>query len=257
MMRVAAFALIASAGAAAADTFPDYSAQGCVIAPGVIRAPEVQQALDAGHATVQGDWVLIGPALCKIAPPVIDPVLSATDADVAPFISAVDAYPDAPGCFLDAEAMKQKLEVSRGWSETRAHREYVRMISAGIFSGEWRFFGLSPLATPMGFQLMTGACAQVPDAQKIAKSHSDMIASFDGFIRKNAQYLPCETGGHFDYSPWHEFYETLGQGPIINAWQAYEVSFALHGSDWVTWTDMKDKGMPRPPVCSFDGLIEP
>ena len=184
-----------------------------------------------------------------MVPPSIESALKVTDEDVAPFISAVDKYPDRLGCFLDADALKRIVRVTRGWSEERASIEYIRFVGASIFSGEWRFYNDSPLATPYGFQLTTGACGDVPYAKELRESHADMIASFDGFIRSNAPFIPCEYGKQFDNVDWAERFADLGQGAVLNAWHSFEITFALMGSDWIEGVSLTGKGTPRPPVC--------
>lgn len=226
-----------------------YAAEGCVIAPDVPRPTSAKTALAMGQAQEHEGWLLIGSAFCTIVPPKITATLKATDADVAPFISAVDAFPDDPGCFLDSDRMRRAVQATRGWSEERAYIEYVRMIGAGVFSGEWRFYSDSPLRTPRSLQYTAGTCADVPFADALAESHRDMLGGFDGFIRANAPALVCEDGGAMAFTPWAQAYEKLGQGPIINGFHAFEISLALLGSDWVQGVGLKTKGVPRPPIC--------
>lgn len=224
-------------------------AQGCVIEPGVERPVKARVATAVGHAEEQGDWLLIGPALCTITPPDITATLRADDPDVAPYISAVDAYDGAPGCFLNSFEMQAAVQATRGWSAERAFREYLAMFGAGVFSGEWRFFSASPLGTPVGPQFIGGACGNVPYADDLAESHRDLLAGFDGFIRARARFVPCEEGSATDDAAWVSYYEDLGQGPIVNAWHGFEVPLALLASDWVDGVGLNTKGKPRPPFC--------
>jgi hypothetical protein len=229
--------------------FQRYANEGCVIAADAPRPDGEARLVELGLAERHEGWLMLGPALCTIAPPQITATLKATDPDVAPFISAVDIDPEYPGCFLDTAAMQARVQITRGWSAERAFQEYLRMFGAGVFSGEWRFFNDDPLATPVAVQYTGGECANLPYAAALAESHSDMIAAFDGFIRMNAPALPCEAGGAMGYIPWAEEYETLGQGPVINAWLKFEVYMALLSSDWVEGVSLTHKGTPRPPLC--------
>ncbi len=229
--------------------FQRYANEGCVIAPDAPRPDGEARLLDLNLAERHEGWLLLGPALCTIAPPDITATLKATDPDVAPFISAVDSDPEYPGCFLDIAGMQENVQKTRGWSAEQAFQEYLRMFGAGVFSGEWRFFSDDPLATPVSVQYTGGGCADVPYAAKLAESHSDMIAAFDGFIRMNATALSCEEGGAMDYVPWAQSYETLGQGPVTNAWLKFEVYMALLTSDWIEGVSLTQKGIPRPPLC--------
>jgi hypothetical protein len=256
MRALGLIAVLLSGPVAAEGALDRYATHGCAIAPHASRPADVIAAVAAGHASEQGGWLVIGPELCTIVPPVIVPTLKASDPDVAKHISAVDEYGEERGCFLDSEGMMETLQASRGWSPERAFTEYLALTGAGIFSGEWRFYGDSPLATPVGFQLTTGVCADVPYAAEMQESHADMIASFDGFIRANAEHLSCSDGGLMEYSPWFEFYESLGQGPIINAWHWFEISFALLASDWVTGVGLGSKGVPRPPLCRLSAALD-
>ena len=242
-------ALIAAGPAAAGSILDRYAPHGCAIAPDAARPEQAQRALANGQAQEQGGWLVLGPEVCTMVPPDIETALKATDEDVAPFFSAFDKYPDSPGCFLDAEALQRILKVTRGWTEERAYMEYIRSVAAGIFSGELRFYKDTPLATPVGFQLTTGTCGDVPSAKELRESHADMIESFDPFIRSNAPYIPCEYGKQFDNVGWAERYADLGQGAILNAWHSFEITFALMGSDWIEGVSLTEKGTPRPPVC--------
>lgn len=226
-----------------------YTTQGCAIAPDATRPEQAQRALSNGMAQEHAGWMVLGAEVCTMVPPTIQTKLNYNDPDVAPYISEVDAYADAPGCFLDAQAMQGALVVTRGWSEEEAFSEYLRMIGAGIFSGEWRFFHESPLHTPVGFQLMTGACADVPAAKQMRASHADMIASFDPYIRATAFHLACAEGEGYVPPNWAQIYSGLGQGAIENAWQGFEVGFALMAAGWVEGVSLTDKGAPRPPLC--------
>lgn len=231
-----------------------YGTQGCVIAPDAPRPVAAKAALVMGQAQEHDGWLLVGPAHCTIQPPQITAVLKATDPDVAPFISAVDAYPDSQGCFLNTFEMQAHLQRTRGWSADRAFTEYLKMFGAGLFSGEWRFFSETPLSTPVGPQYTGGVCADVPYAAALKQSHADMLAGFDGFIRANAPALSCEEGGSMKHTPWAQAQESAGLGPVINGFHGFEIGLALLASDWVEGVSNSYKGLPRPPLCLKEPL---
>lgn len=232
-----------------------FAADGCAISSDGTLPLAARVAERLGWVHQQGDWLLLGPSLCTIVPPYITPEISAGDPDVAPFISAVDANPEMPGCFADTEAMEKSLVLSRGWTEEHAYRATMSMLAAGIISGEWRFYGEDFLATPLGFQLTTGVCGNVPYAEGLKKSHEDMIAGFDSFLRINAPGMACKPGAQFGYLKWVENYTLVGQGPVVNAWQFLEVGYLLTASEWVDGVSLRGKGMPRPPICVPEDMI--
>lgn len=78
--------------------------------------------------------------------------------------SAVDAYAEFGdlGCFLDGSELMERLQKTRGWDVHRAHLEYIRLIADNLRTGDLAFYKNDPLSTPVGFQVLTGACADVP-----------------------------------------------------------------------------------------------
>jgi len=227
MIRAAAIALVCVFGvgpAAAGGVLDRYAKSDCVIAPGANRPVQAQQALANGRAVMQGDWLVLGPEVCTMLPPDITPELSINDPEVAEAVRPINRAhePYNQGCFVDPVAVQTSLQRNRGWSVDRAYLAYFEMVAAGIISGEWRFFGDSPLRTPVSVQYLGGACADVPYAPDLAQSHADFIRTYDAFVRANAPHIACAEGESLMSHRWAEAYQSLGEALPANAWHPFE-----------------------------------
>ncbi len=240
--------------------------QGCVIGPATrpaaLKAGFSAAALDAladeavasGQGEVQRDWLVLAPALCTIRPSQITPALRLDDPDVRRHFSARDAHAadDAPGCFLDSANLMRETRITRGWSADIANAEYMRLVGAGLISGEMTFYSDTPLATPVGFALLTGDCADIPDIGAIRQDHALLIDRFDPLVRAMGRETVCEKGGTPDIFEVEKALAAMPGDKTSNAWQWLEILMIAMASDWYEGGSATEKGTPHPPFCHFE-----
>ncbi len=267
LFAVLLIAVSSSSGAAVAQEDLDrfLAAQGCAVGPMTgILADEAgldRDALDAivarataDPATVRtGDWAILPPSLCVIRPPEVKSRIDVEDPEVTASTSAIDAHAEfgALGCFLDGPAMLERIRASRGWSADQAHLEYMRFLAENLRSGDLAFYGNDPLSTPIGFQLLTDRCANVPQIDDIREAQALRDENFDAVIRADAADVICGR----DQSPGPRFMSIVQQqtdGRNTNAWLASEFTFMTMGAGWYTGQSATEPGTPRPPLCRME-----
>lgn len=270
-------AIMASVIIPAAPAFADdhaelvdfFAGQGCAIGPSTRAA-----AMEAGFGAEQidalaqeesardgavsgGGWLVMAPEACTIRMPDIGGAVQLTDPEVAARISAPDAYldEDSPGCFLDGPLV-EALQASRGWDADTANLEYIRLLSRSLISGDLVFYSESILATPMGFQLTTGACADVPLMPKIRRSHEFLTRNFDPIMRGLMANNLCDEGiGGFLPHDVNELPGLAEGTATTNAWTPLEAMFVTLGAGWHEGMSATEKGQPRPPLCHYDAAL--
>lgn len=267
-LSLGALALSLTAGAALGQDVSveeSIAAYGCVVGPRQNIGPEppspelhstlqsyANAALDAGQAERQGDWIVLGPDICTILPPEIESTHDITSPVVARSISAIDAYAEFEeyGCFVSSEEMQQDLMQQDGLTRDAAAVAYFGVLAEGVRSGRASFFSDDPLRTPMGFQVLTGDCADVPDIEKIRRSQALMLEHFDTLVRDNAGRVACEV----NRAPVTvEVAQTLAEitdGEAVNAWTMMDMMLLAIGAGWVDGVSATERGTPRPPICS-------
>ncbi|MEO3999486.1 hypothetical protein [Mesorhizobium sp. CAU 1732] len=267
-MLVAAMTFPVSAATAHADDtqiIDFFAGEGCAIGPTTralaIEAGFEEEAIEALAQTARadpesvetGDWVVLSAASCKIRPPRVKSELRLDDPEIKSRISAIDLHADEgePGCFLNADTLYEELMVTRGWLPDKALREHLRLLSENLVTGELAFYTDDSLSTPVGFQLTSGECADVPNMAEIRRSHQVLIENFDRLIRADMENAVCETDGSPSWQALQLFPELTG-GESSNAWMAMEMRFILMGSGWIEGITMTNKGMPRPPLCTYE-----
>ncbi|HIP23732.1 MAG TPA: hypothetical protein EYG79_09100 [Rhodobacteraceae bacterium] len=245
-----------------------FAGQGCAIGPSTIIAArvdgfsphEIDQLRDAVRSdpeTIEtGGWLVLSAEVCEIEMPRINNQLHVSDPEVAERISAVDAYAaeGSFGCFFHMDGIFEHLALTRGWSERKAAHEYIGMTGAALISGEFAFYSENPLATPYGFSLTTGPCAEVPNMPKIKQNHELLVRHFDALIRANAQHVVCEEGVNLYTPEFHDIANNLTNNMNRNEWVWFEIQFIAMGAGWYEGLSLGRKGTPRPPLCRYDEL---
>jgi hypothetical protein len=207
-------------------------------------------ALAQGQAERQGDRIVFGPETCTIRPPKITSAF-ALDHHLVQF--AVGEKVSNPeweefGCFFGLDDF---LKRTPPFARDAATRAYYALIGKGVLEGTVAFYSDDVLRTPIGFQLLTGDCADVPQIDAIRRNHALFIEHFDALVRANAALLRCEAGSS-PASP--EIVQTLAgltEGASDNAWMFVEMMLVALGAGWVEGAGHKTKGVPRPPICTF------
>lgn len=269
-MLVLAGFLIAGSDLTRADE-PDMadflSLRGCVIGPGTPAEAEVEgisaatlekfadQAASMPGSHQTGEWLVITPDLCRITFPPIASELTLDDPEVQASFSAVDAYAenDIYGCFLDREMLMASLQESRGWDQERAYTPYIRLVGAGLLSGELAFHTDDPLRTPAGIALTTGNCGEAPGMDMIREDHALLMHHLDAFIRNTAAAVPCEEGAALMNIDQPDFMKKITNGSYQNAWGWFELMMMAMAADWYEGASLSRKGKPRPPLCHITG----
>jgi hypothetical protein len=268
--RAIAALLICAAGAASAQGQPtdltDFmGAHGCTFGATSIAAAEqagfaraeIDAAISAhladGSAAQQGDYVVLDVATCTIRLPDIQTDLHLTDPDILAITTTVDAFAKdgSPGCFLRDGA---------SWFENsgRSFEDYAQFVAAHIIKGDVRFYSTSPLRTPVTFQVVSGACSNVPDIAAMRANHTKLITGFDSFVRHQGATNAC-LGEDVFFMDTAFAFALQGGDPAkadvevadINAWLWMEYLMIAFAADWVegdTWTE---KGTMHPPMCHY------
>lgn len=261
MIKRTAFIVSLCAGQAQADAalIDLLGPLGCAIGPstkGIIQEAgfseaDIQdvaaKALLDGNASIEGEWTILADSICTIDFPTVDAPIGWDDPEVQAAIGAIDEYPDDPGCFLRGQELYETLQDTRGWDVDRAIWAYIQLLSEGLARGELRFYGTSPLRTPPSFQVMVGACADVPNADELAESRAIFVENFDAMVRIGAQDTMCKAG----VTPGLLDPARLPNPNQTNAWAFMEMTFIAMGGGWFDGISGTQKGTPRPPLCVY------
>jgi hypothetical protein len=276
----AALAVLSVAGTpAVADTelLAFMGGQGCTFGPASRAAAEatgfsadtigalVAQSLSDGTAVQQGEYVVLGEAVCTIRLPDIRSAYSVSSPEIAAITSAVDAHASdgMPGCFVVGAS--ELFDKMNGGVPGAGFSEHIAFIAAGLMAGDLRFYSPSILQTPIAFQSLAGACAEVPDIPVLRDSHVALTTGFGEYVRALGAAMPCAGASSgdlpFEQSVMARFTATI-QGvdpnvpledqPRINAWLWYEYDLIGMAAGWHEGMTGTDRGTPRPPLCHYD-----
>ncbi len=270
MIRALLLALVAHPAAADPALLEYLGGQGCTIGAASRAAAQTAGfdagAIDAlvaatladGRASQQGAYVVLNAETCTIRLPGIASAYTVQSPEIRAVTSAIDAYAadGSPGCFVgDAY---QVFDTLKGSGRGAGFAEYIAFVGQGLISGDLRFYGPSPLATPVTFQNVTGDCAQVPDIDAIRRSHAFIASGFGDYVRLRGAEAVC---GVDDWSPMASQYATIVQGanpaadpasqPRINAWLFFEYDMIAMAAGWHEGMTGTEKGEPRPPLCHY------
>ena len=224
-----------------------------------------EAALAAGDAARHGNYVVLDGDICTIRLPQI-PSRYSTDTPkiraVAPFVREVYDLGGTEtvdeGCFLGGGSdLFRSLE---GGDPKAGFEAYIAFIGSGLTSGDLRFYEISPLKTPVGFQIMTGeACTQGANYDDINRSHDFIDSGFADYVRFVGANTPCGedvTAGATQFAAQmqgFDFDRDLLDQPRINAWLAFEFDFITRAAGWYEGMTDTDRGTPRPPLCHVAG----
>jgi hypothetical protein len=277
MKRIATVLVTLAAGLAQADTGKDpeliafLERQGCTIGPhsravakdagfGPARVDALAAAsLRDGLARQEGDHVVLAAGLCTIRLPVVESPLALDDPALAPYVQVVagpDLY-DRPGCFLSqGDFFAQRFAEDPGSDQLGP---FTAFTAAGILSGELRYVSFDPVDVPPEFQILTGDCADVPEAADLRWSHQFITdTNFDRFVRGLAAATDC-TSDHPEVAGPRVALELQGldpeadalPAPPVNVVMFTEWTFLLMASDWYDAARMQHQGEARPPLCHY------
>lgn len=242
------------------------SSEACAVGPGTYERAEAAgidparpgafavQALTDGRAVTSGDWIVLNADTCTIRPPVTASELSLDDPDVVATMHPVDTFPDDPGCYLSADALREVKIGQRGWDEDRFDRAYMAFLGAGLASGDLAFYSADPLVTPPGVQVMTGeGCDSPRNAAAIRDNQAWIAKEFDRIIRLSMAHNACADGRGPSALAW-QAPESVGllSGENTNALSLLAVEFIARGAGWYGPNSHLPAGEPRPPLCNAD-----
>ena len=271
LARLIALALFLAAGTPAhADANANrltefFAGQGCAIGPSTRRAAiaagfdgadidDLERTARADEGAVEtGDWVVLSPSRCKIQMPAITSKIKLTDGDMKRYVSAPDAYlkDGEPGCFLNGDQLQADMQLSHGWDQDIVLLEYTRFLAAGFAAGQLTFFSSDTLKTPMGVQVITGACAEVPNIEAIRENHDLLSRHFDALIRAQAANIVYDDKYASFNINYVEVEERITGRKIANAWSWFELDIIARGAGWYEGMGGAVRGTPRPPLCHF------
>lgn len=216
----------------------------------------IQAQINAGLAVDQGAYTVLDPSICTVRLPRIETSWALDDPAIVALTTAVDEAPDLPGCFLIG---LPEFFASRYADPATAHDAYVAFLGAHVLSGDLRFYTSSPVVTPVGWQVMTGACADVPEAEEIAASHAWIndrdFGRYVAYLRQNDRCFDEGTGSTMDAARHVQGIDPVtGDAPdgvVVNPWLNLEYLVITLAAGWRNGATMDSPGMSRPPLCAW------
>jgi hypothetical protein len=211
-----------------------------------------------GTAHQQRAYVVLGEEICTIRLPDIQSDYTVASPEVVAITSAIDAFAadGQPGCYLVIPS--ETFDMIAGGEVGAGFHDFIVFVGAGIISGDLRFFSLDPLATPVGFQVTTGACAVVPNIDDIRESHPYVANGFGRYIRLLGADTLCDGGAQGNSAPRFAAQVQLEEPHVepdsardINAWLFFEYELIAMAAGWHEGMTGTEKGTPRPPLCHY------
>lgn len=220
----------------------------------------IAQSLEAGTATMAGDYVVLDPSICTIRLPQIVSEYSVDHPAIiamAPYIreedsDGVDTIGEE-GCFIEsATALFAELE---GGDAQAGFDTFLAFVAAGIMSGDVRFYAPSPLVTPRGFQITSGDCGKAPNIDVVQASYPLIAQDFGTYVRRLGAATPC--GERPSLASNYIAAELQGVEPgaqpapdaPFNAWLGFEFDLITMAAGWHEGMSGDARGTPRPPLC--------
>lgn len=246
-----------------AEALDFFAGQGCAMGPSTIAAAgeagigraairALTREADSRPDTIRtGDWLVLPPGMCRMRIPGITSEISLDDPEVIASIGAIDEFAaeGIRGCFLDPEALMDRLRTGRGWEAGRAYDAYRRLIAGSLARGEATFFSADPLTPPRQIQFVTGDCgAGLDHIDLIRQDHEFMMVNFDPMIRATAAGVLCDSSAPDVF----DVYNAKGMtGETRNMWLNFLLPVILTGAGWYEGFTLNDAGIPRPPLCTY------
>ena len=221
----------------------------------------IATALSDGRAEQQGAYVVLNAETCTIRLPDIASKYTVRSPEIIAVTSAIDAHTgrdgldDEPGCFL--REPYAVFDALNGGAAGAGFADYIAFVAAGIISGDLRFYAPSPLATPVGYQSVAGACADVPNIDDIHRSHAFIESDFGAYIRILGSETACDGGWSENAMPYTAEIQGYQPGapeedqPEINAWLFFEYDTIAMAAGWHDGMTGTARGKPRPPLCHY------
>ncbi|MEO0356968.1 MAG: hypothetical protein AAF386_01500 [Pseudomonadota bacterium] len=214
-----------------------------------------EYALANGLAREQGDWIQFNGNTCTVRYPQLkSPVPFDMDiyADLFPFfVDDLDYEHARDGCYLNADALRTRLDPSGSADRAKINRNIVAFDAANVISGRATFHSASPLVTPVSFQLLIGdRCEQAPNVQRMAQDMRDLEHVFGEFVRAYGAQVPCGDGAKFDAWIAQPMLNTL-LPDAENQWAAFNLQLVFQAAGWAKRDPVDGASAIRPPLCHY------
>lgn len=261
---MAALLAIAAGGARAAEPVADFlGPRGCVIGPGAAEAAAAagidaaalidfaERAAAAPDAVRMGEWLLVGPALCRMRFSPIESEANWTDPEAAASISALDdlVANGEFGCFMDRGLMATALQGIRDWDRARAATARDRLIAEGVRAGALVFYGDDVLRTPPGFAFAIGLCGAAPGMAAARGDHAVLMRHLDAIVRQHGAETPCGTEGPPAGTDWPDLVRRATGERYDNVWGWMELMMMAIAAGWYEDPSFMATPVARPPLC--------
>jgi len=248
---------------------------GCTLSPDSVDAAEAagmprgaiqditQSALENGEASEQGAYIVFSESACQIRLPDIVSKYTAEDAVIragAPYVRETfqdgDITAIDEGCFVeDAVLLFAELE---DFDPRAGFEAFLAFTAAGLIAGDVRFYETSPLKTPKGFQVISGAeCGSAPNVEQINANHSFLLDGFADYVRFVGARTECGDAIAYEVGPYvaelqgYDHSLDVDDQAAINAWLDFEFLFITMAAGWHEGMTDVDAGTPRPPLCHY------
>ncbi|NSX55371.1 hypothetical protein [Parasulfitobacter algicola] len=206
----------------------------------------MQESLSNGAASPQAIWIVLGEEICDIRLPDITTSVLVTDPDIMGVTSAIDEYAKMGqnGCFL--KDAKTVFNARHEGDANTAETEYTKFLASHFMSGDLRFYGEEVLETPIGIQVMTGDCADVPQRDVIEANHAYLVADFGSYVRALGKANSCIDPGASGLQVTRQILPDNK-----NSWLFFEYDIIAIAAGWYTGGSDGQPRSPRPPLCHY------
>lgn len=210
----------------------------------------------------QGEYVVLSPLVCTIRLPEIETEYDLDDPRIraiAPYVRDVwesDGETDvSEGGFL--EDPQTLFTTLNDGDADEGFTDYVGFVAANIIAGDIRFHAPTPLATPRGFQIVTGDCTRAPEVPAIVESHRFVAEGFGRYVREVGALTSCDESmgsSEMALTASIQGLDPLYEGevdPSFNAWLFMEYTMITLAAGWREGMSASERGVPRPPLCHY------
>ncbi|WP_282077073.1 hypothetical protein [Epibacterium ulvae] len=231
--------------------------EGCTIGAPVLQKAAAQgidlaeienlteRSLAVGQAKQERDWVVLDDSICTIRLPKITPRYTLDDPSIAKFISAPDAYPNQPGCYLDD--LDQIYDVF-WFKREKAFQDFFSTVAGALIAGDIAFFSDEAQTVPAGYLVIDeSACPTTEYANQARLARAGYEERFSDYVRFLSKHSVCDS--RVPHGP--NFVAQLGQQDNPNAWFWMEYYLITAAAGWREGLSYNQKGVNRPPLCSY------